>query len=97
MLVPVVYRFGVLKKASVLATAQGEEGNITQNRTNNKGRYHNKSYVDGLNNIESWKLKKSKYNITTHGQYWYWCHKHKMEGKFDENYMNHPANQNDKW
>ena len=77
----------------VLATAQvgGGNRNHTRNNTNNKGRDPNKSFVEGLNNIESWRVNKSKDKIARNGQDWYWFPKHKMEGNFDIIYMNHPT------
>ena len=48
------------RKKSILATVQGWGGNRTHNRTTTKGRDPNKSYVEGLNNIESWRVKKSE-------------------------------------
>ena len=48
-------------------------------------------YVEGLNNIESWRFKKSKDEITRDVQDCYWCPKHKMEGKFDGMHMKHSA------
>ena len=72
-------------------------GNITQNLTKTKLRDPNKIYAEGLNNIESWRVKKSKDKITRGGQDWYWCPKHKMEGKFYEMYMKHTANKHDEW
>ena len=82
----------------ILATAQGGGGNRTQtpNNTKNKGRDPKKVYVEGLNNIESWRVNKSKGNINRDGQDWYWFPKHRTEGKFDGVYMKHPANKHDK-
>ena len=77
-------------KTSILVTAQEGGGNRTQTCTNTKGSDPNKIYVGGLNNIESWRVNKSKDNITRYGQDWYWCPKHDMEGKFDVMYMNYP-------
>ena len=85
------------KKTSVLVTVQGGGGNRTHTRTKNKGRNINKSYAEGLNNIESWIFKTSKDKITIDGQYWYWCPKNNMVGKFDEMYKNHPSNKHDEW
>ena len=41
-------------KTSVLATVQVGRANITQTRTKIKRRDPNKSYAEGLANIESW-------------------------------------------
>ena len=54
-------------KTSILATVQGGGGNRNQTRTNNEGRDSKKSYVEGINNLESWRVKKSKENITRNG------------------------------
>ena len=80
---------------SVLATVQGGGSNRTQTCTNTKGRDPNKSCVEGLNNIEYWRVRKSKDKITTHGQEMYCLPNHIMEGKFNGMYMNHPANKHD--
>ena len=69
----------------------------TRNNTNNKGSDPNNIYVERLNNIESWRVKKSKDKITRYGQDWYWFPKHKMKGKFDGMYMYHPNNKHDEW
>ena len=71
------------KKTSILETFQIGGVNRTQICTNNKVRDPNKSYVEELNNIESWIVNKSKDHITRDGQDWYWCPKHNMEGKLD--------------
>ena len=84
-------------KTSVLEKVQGGGGNITHNHTNSKGRYPNKSYVQVLNNLESQRVNISKDNITRDGQYWYWCPKNKMKGKFDGMYMNHQDNKHAEW
>ena len=55
-------------KTSILVTAQGGGGNRTQTCTNTKGSNPNKIYVGGLNNIESWRVNKSKDNITRYCQ-----------------------------
>ena len=47
-------------KTSILATVKGGGGNITQTHINTKRRYPNKSYVEGLKNIESWRFNKPK-------------------------------------
>ena len=52
-------------KTSVLATVQGGGGNITQIRTNTKGRYPNNIYVVGIKKIESWIVHKLKDNDNT--------------------------------
>ena len=70
-------------KTSILATVQVGGGNITQTCTKNKVRDPNNSYVGGLNDLESWRVKKSKENITRDVRDCYWCPKHNMEGKFD--------------
>ena len=57
---------------SVLTKVQGVGCNRTQNRTNTKGGDPNKSYVEGINNIESCIFKKSKDKITRDDQDWYW-------------------------
>ena len=56
------------EKNSVLATVQGVGGNRTQILTKTKGRDPNKSYVEGINNIEPWRVKKSKDKVTRDGQ-----------------------------
>ena len=66
------------KKQYILVTVQGGGVNITQTFTNTKGREPNNTYVEGLNNLESWRVNKSKDNITRYGQYWYWYPKHNM-------------------
>ena len=63
----------------------------------NKGRDPSKSYVEGIKNIESWRVNKSKDKITRYGQDWYQFPNHKMEGKFDGMYMYHPTNKHDEW
>ena len=42
-------------------------------------------------------MKKSKDNITRDSKYWWWCPKHKMEGKFYFMYINHPPKQHGYW
>ena len=59
-------------KTSVLATVQGGGGgNRTQTRTNTKVRDPNNSYVEVINNIESWRVRKSKDKIKMEDQDWY--------------------------
>ena len=77
------------KKSSVLATVQGGGGNITQTRTNSYGRDPNMSYIEGINNLEYWRVKKSRENIIRYGQNWWWSPKHKTEGKSNGVYINH--------
>ena len=84
-------------KTSVLVTFQGGGGNTAHTCTNNKGRDPNKSYVEGLNNIESWRVHKLKDYISIYGQYWYWRPKHNMVGKFDGIYTNHTCNNHYEW
>ena len=84
-------------KTSVLSTFQGGGCNITQTCTNIKVSESNKSYAEGLNDLESWRVNKSKKNITRYVQDWWWCPKHKMEGKFDGMYINHPSNKHNEW
>ena len=59
-------------KTSSVGTVQGGECNRNQTPIKTKVRYHNKSYVEGLKNIESWRFNKSKEKITRYGQYWWW-------------------------
>ena len=84
-------------QTSVLATFQEGGGNINQTHTNTntKVRHPNKSYVEGLNRIESCRVTKSKDNVTRDGQDWCWFPKHNMKCKFDVMYINHPANKHD--
>ena len=84
-------------KTPVLATVQGGEGNINQTHTNTKGRETNKSYVEGLKNLEYCKVNKLKDKITRYGQDWYWFPIKNMERKFDRMYMNYPAKNYDEW
>ena len=46
--------------------------------TNTKGMDPNKSYAEGINSIESWRVNKSKDKITRDGQDWWWWPKHNM-------------------
>ena len=87
-------RLSKLEKKYFLETDQLGGVNVTYNRnnTNNNRRNPNKIYVEEINNIESWRVNKSKDEITRDDQDLYWCPKHKMEGKFDGMYMNHPTN-----
>ena len=55
-------------KNYVLATVPVGGGNINHTRRNTKERDPMKSYVEGLNKIESWIVKKLKDNITRDGQ-----------------------------
>ena len=87
--------FYKIDKIYILARIQGRGGNRTQNPTKTKRREPNKSYVEGLHNLESWRVNKSKDKITRDGQYWWLCPKHKIEGKFDGIYMKYTANKND--
>ena len=82
-----------LEKQKFPQIIQGGGGNITQTltNTNNNGRDTNKSYFEGLNNIESWRVEKSRDKIARYVQDWYWYPKHNMEGKFDVIYMSHPS------
>ena len=61
------------KNAYVIATVQSFGVNRTQTLTNTKGRDPNKSSFEEINNLEYWRVKKSKDNITRDGQDWYWC------------------------
>ena len=61
---------------------QGGGVNINQNLANTKGRDNNNSYVEVINNIESFHVNKSMGNITRYGQDCLWQPKHKTEGKF---------------
>ena len=79
-------------KTYVLATIRIGEGNITQTRTNTKGREPNNIYVEGINNHEYWRVKRPTDKIKRYGQYWYWCPNTNMKGNFDVIYMKHPAN-----
>ena len=57
------------KNTSVLVTFQRGGGNTTQTHTNNIVKETKNSYVEGLNNLESWRVNKSKDDITRDGQY----------------------------
>ena len=60
------------KKTSVLSIAQGWGGNKTHTHSNNKVRYPNYNYIDGINNLEYWIVQKSRHKITRDSQDWYW-------------------------
>ena len=76
-------------RTSILETCQGGGENITQTFNNTKRRKPKKMYVEGLANLESWLINKSKDKITRDGRDWWWCPKHMMDGKFGGVYMNH--------
>ena len=82
-------------KTSVLANVQVGWGNINHTLDNIKGKYPNKSYIQVINNIESWIVKKSEEKVARDGQYWWWFPKHNTGGKFNGMYMNHPDNNHD--
>ena len=86
-----------MSNSSVLEKVQGGGGNRNQTPANNKVSYLNKSYVEGLNNIESCRVNKSKNKIIRYGQDWYWCLNHNMEGKLYGIYVDHPSKKNDEW
>ena len=80
-----------------MATIQGVGVTKKQICINTKVRETNKIIFQGLANLDSWRIKKSKDKITRDGQDWWWCPNHKMEGKFDGMYMNHPPNKHGEW
>ena len=62
------YLYNIYRKTYAITTVQGGVVNITQTCTNTNGRDPNKSYIEGINNIESWIVNKSKNNIARDGQ-----------------------------
>ena len=56
------------EKTFVLGTVQGRGGYRTHTHTNTKGRDPNKSYVEVIANLESWRIKKLNGKITRDGQ-----------------------------
>ena len=82
---------------SVLSAVQLLVAKITQTSTNNKGRYPNNIYVEGLNNPESWIVNNSRDKITIDGQYCYWFPKNNTKEKFYGMYINHPSKNNYEW
>ena len=52
---------------------QAKKGvNRTQTRTDTKISNPSKSYVEVINNVESWSVNKSEENINRYGQDWWW-------------------------
>ena len=82
----------------VLATVQGGGVNRTRYERTLMGEGGgNKNYVKGLNNLESYRINRSKDKMTRYSQYWWWCPKNNMDGKFYGIYMNHLSNKHDGW
>ena len=84
-------------KTSFLKTVKAGGGNRTQTHTNTKGRYPNKSYVEGLNKILPYRFNKSTDTITRDGKDCYLCPNQYMEGEFDVMHMNRLDNNNDEY
>ena len=56
-----------------------------------------KSYLDVLDTLEHWHVKKAKYKVTHNGKYW-WCFpKHSITGTIDEIYMTQSPSKNYYW
>ena len=88
-----------LDKTKLLSLQHFKEEEVAEpiNRKNNEVMGPNKSYAEWFNNLESWRVKKSKDKIIRGGKDRYWCPNYNMEGGFYVMYMNHPANKHDKW
>ena len=55
------------------------------------------NYVEGLNNLEYWHIKKTKDKVTRDGIDWWWWLEHKVTGEFDGMYMNPSPTNHDEW